>query len=171
MARVQDMSLPRKVPGAAGVPDAARGTSFKPGAGSNPVDSADFCGKSCHGTFWDVKRSSRGERRHHRQIEPYRLESRSAGTRETRGSPALPATTPMNRSRRGPLPTTRPAGAAMPQGHIRRVRPRRQLFCPVASKDRAFTRHMPKVDVPSMHTKFTDHSSIRIAREGEAYPE
>ena len=40
--------------------------------------------------------------------------------------------------------------------------------CPVAQKD-CVSCHMPKVEVPGTHFKFTDHR-IRIAREGEAFP-
>ena len=40
--------------------------------------------------------------------------------------------------------------------------------CPVAS-ERCVSCHMPKVELPGAHFKFTDHR-IRIARPGEAYP-
>jgi hypothetical protein len=40
--------------------------------------------------------------------------------------------------------------------------------CPMAS-ERCASCHMPKVELPGAHFKFTDHR-IRIAREGEAYP-
>ena len=40
--------------------------------------------------------------------------------------------------------------------------------CPVAS-DRCVSCHMPKVELPGAHFKFTDHR-IRIARTGEPYP-
>ena len=40
--------------------------------------------------------------------------------------------------------------------------------CPVAS-ERCLSCHMPKVELPGAHFKFTDHR-IRIARQGEAYP-
>jgi len=40
--------------------------------------------------------------------------------------------------------------------------------CPVAIA-RCVSCHMPKVELPGAHFKFTDHR-IRIAREGEAYP-
>jgi hypothetical protein len=40
--------------------------------------------------------------------------------------------------------------------------------CPVATKN-CVTCHMPKVDLPGSHFKFTDHR-IRIARAGEPYP-
>jgi hypothetical protein len=40
--------------------------------------------------------------------------------------------------------------------------------CPVAG-ERCVSCHMPKVELPGAHFKFTDHR-IRIARQGEAYP-
>jgi hypothetical protein len=40
--------------------------------------------------------------------------------------------------------------------------------CPVRS-DNCVSCHMPKVDLPGAHFKFTDHR-IRIARDGEPYP-
>lgn len=41
-------------------------------------------------------------------------------------------------------------------------------ICPVA-KANCVTCHMPKVDLPGAHAKFTDHQ-IRIARAGDPYP-
>ena len=40
--------------------------------------------------------------------------------------------------------------------------------CPVADKDCASC-HMPKIDIPAAHFKFTDHY-IRVVRPGEKYP-
>ena len=41
-------------------------------------------------------------------------------------------------------------------------------ICPVSKRD-CITCHMPKVDVPGLHYRFTDHR-IRIARAGVTYP-
>lgn len=43
-----------------------------------------------------------------------------------------------------------------------------QPSCPVATKD-CTSCHMPKVDIPAAHFKFTDHY-IRIVKPGEKYP-
>ncbi|HWC15925.1 MAG TPA: multiheme c-type cytochrome [Terriglobales bacterium] len=43
-----------------------------------------------------------------------------------------------------------------------------QKSCPI-SKDRCVSCHMPKVELPGAHFKFTDHR-IRIARAGDKYP-
>ena len=40
--------------------------------------------------------------------------------------------------------------------------------CPVAEKD-CTSCHMPKIEIPAAHFKFTDHY-IRIVRPGEKYP-
>jgi len=40
--------------------------------------------------------------------------------------------------------------------------------CSVA-KDNCVTCHMPKIDLPGAHHKFTDHQ-IRIVKAGEPYP-
>jgi len=44
----------------------------------------------------------------------------------------------------------------------------RVKLCPVSKRD-CVTCHMPRVDVPELHHKFTDHQ-IRIARAGDKYP-
>jgi formate-dependent nitrite reductase cytochrome c552 subunit len=41
--------------------------------------------------------------------------------------------------------------------------------CPVQDKD-CVSCHMPKVEVPEIHSTFTDHR-IRIARAGAPFPE
>jgi hypothetical protein len=40
--------------------------------------------------------------------------------------------------------------------------------CPVSAKN-CVTCHMPKYELPEMHSKFTDHR-IRIVRKGEPFP-
>jgi hypothetical protein len=45
----------------------------------------------------------------------------------------------------------------------------RAKTCPVSKRD-CVTCHMPKVDVPGLHYRFTDHQ-IRIARAGDKYPD
>jgi formate-dependent nitrite reductase cytochrome c552 subunit len=37
------------------------------------------------------------------------------------------------------------------------------------ASERCVSCHMPKVELPGAHFKFTDHR-IRIARQGEVYP-
>ena len=45
----------------------------------------------------------------------------------------------------------------------------RARICPLSKRD-CITCHMPKVDVPGLHYRFTDHQ-IRIARAGDKYPD
>jgi hypothetical protein len=45
----------------------------------------------------------------------------------------------------------------------------RAKLCPVSKRD-CIACHMPKVDVPGLHYRFTDHQ-IRIARAGDKYPD
>ena len=69
--------------------------------------------------------------------------------------------------------TTRSAEQAAEQKNLATASKRADVSpaaksCPVAS-ERCVSCHMPKVELPGAHFKFTDHR-IRIAREGEAYP-
>jgi hypothetical protein len=63
-----------------------------------------------------------------------------------------PSTAKQNNPPAGKLPAVASAGKS----------------CPVAS-ERCVSCHMPRVELPGAHFKFTDHR-IRIARQGEAYP-
>jgi len=68
---------------------------------------------------------------------------------------------------------TRDAEPAVGQRNIRRASKTKDVSsagktCPVASA-RCVSCHMPKVELPGAHFKFTDHR-IRIVRHGEAYP-
>ncbi len=151
----------------AGMPDAARGTIFN-GAQLNPVDAVDFCG-ACHGTFWDVKLSgAKGVTTV--KSQPYRLEgSKCWGNGDARLT-CVACHNPHEPVARDPsaydsvcLGCHMVNGARPTAGH------HMTGSCSVSSKN-CVSCHMPKVYVPDMHYKFTDHR-IRIAHEGEAYPE
>lgn len=149
----------------AGVPDAARGTSFNP-AQLNPVDSVDFCG-ACHGTFWDVKLSgAKGVTTV--KSQPYRLESSKCWNKGDSRLTCIACHNPHEQVATEPSAYDATCLSCHATGTDKKVA-HAGNSCPVASKD-CVTCHMPKVYVPEMHTKFTDHR-IRIAREGEAYPE
>jgi hypothetical protein len=150
----------------AGMPDAARGTIYNP-AQLNAIDSVDFCG-ACHGTFWDVKLSgAKGVTTV--KSQPYRLERSKCWNKGDSRLTCIACHNPHEQVKTEPAAydptclgchaTTGEKGAVVHTGKP----------CPVAIKD-CVTCHMPKVYVPEMHTKFTDHR-IRIVREGEAYPE
>lgn len=163
----------------AGVSPQPEGTIFN-AAELSPVDAVDFCG-ACHATWWDVKLSGvKGVS--HAKSQPYRLEGskcwRKGDVRLTCTAchdPHKPLETDtaaydpncltchQNTQSRHPAATsaTATASAQHPEPVAK--------SCPVATKNCASC-HMPKVYLPEMHYSFTDHR-IRIAREGEPYPE
>ena len=150
----------------AGMPDAARGTIFN-GAQLNPVDAVDFCG-ACHGTFWDVKLSgAKGVSTV--KSQPYRLEgSKCWGNGDTRLT-CVACHNPHEPVRRDPSAYDGVClGCHMANG-AKQTAAHTSGSCTISSKN-CVSCHMPKVYVPEMHYKFTDHR-IRIAREGETYPE
>ncbi len=150
----------------AGMPDAARGTIFN-GGQLNPVDSVDFCG-ACHGTFWDVKLSgAKGVTTV--KSQPYRLESSKCWGKGDARLTCIACHNPHEPVRHDPtaydnvcLGCHMANGAKQTAAHI-------SGSCSVSSKN-CVSCHMPKIYVPDMHYKFTDHR-IRIAHEGDAYPE
>jgi hypothetical protein len=151
----------------AGMPDSARGTIFN-GAQLTPADSVDFCG-ACHGTFWDVKLSgAKGVTTV--KSQPYRLEgSKCWGSGDARltciacHNPHEPVQHSASAYDAGCL------GCHSGNGAGTRAAAHSKASCPVSDKN-CVSCHMPKVYVPDMHYKFTDHR-IRIVRQGEAYPE
>jgi hypothetical protein len=150
----------------AGMPESARGTIYNP-AQLNPIDSVDFCG-ACHGTFWDVKLSgAKGVTTV--KSQPYRLERSKCWNNGDSRLTCIACHNPHEQVQTEPsaydavcLSCHTTAGEKLAAAHP-------QKACPVQTKD-CVSCHMPKVYVPEMHTKFTDHR-IRIAREGEAFPE
>lgn len=131
-----------------------------------PFDSVDFCG-ACHRTWADVV-ESRAEGIATVRFQPYRLElSRCWGKGDTRitclacHDPHLPVTHDPgfydSRCLRCHLATKGAGGAPGHPG----------AACPQSTKD-CTTCHMPKLEVPGTHAKFTDHR-IRIVRsQGDA---
>ncbi len=150
----------------AGMPDAARGTIFD-AAGLNPADAVDFCG-ACHGTFWDVKLSgAKGVTTV--KSQPYRLEGSKCWGKGDARLTCVACHNPHEAIRRDPsaydevcLRCHVAKGAKLTAEHM-------GGSCSIGSKG-CVSCHMPKVYVPDMHYKFTDHR-IRIAHEGDAYPE
>ncbi len=150
----------------AGMPEAARGNIFTP-AQLTPEDAVDFCG-ACHGTFWDVKLSA-AKGVSTVKSQPYRLEgSKCWGTGDSR----LTCTACHNPHEQLQTEPTAYDGACL-ACHVlsngKKDSAHDAAACPVKDSN-CVSCHMPKVYVPEMHFKFTDHR-IRIAHEGEAYPE
>jgi predicted CXXCH cytochrome family protein len=158
----------------AGAPETARGTIFN-AAQLSPGDSVDFCG-ACHGTFWDVRLSgAKGVSTV--KSQPYRLvESKCWGKGEARLT-CTSCHNPHESVRRDAAAydtvclachVTQIAHQSTDKSTEQTVEPR-GASCSVGTKD-CVSCHMPKVNVPEMHYKFTDHR-IRIARTGDPYPE
>ena len=150
----------------AGTPEIADKTIFN-AATLAPADSVDFCG-SCHGTWWDVKLSGvRGVS--NVKSQPYRLEiSKCWGKGDAR------LTCVACHDPHQPLQTNSIAydGTCL-ACHVTSASAHKDAThpgaaCPVSTNDCASC-HMPKIYVPEMHYKFTDHD-IRIVRAGAAYP-
>ena len=139
---------------------------FNPGSLS-PGDSVDFCG-SCHGTWWDVKLTHMVGIANVR-AQAYRLlSSRCWGNGDARltciacHNPHEPLSKEASSYDSKCLachvasPTAKPDNDHPGAG------------CPVATKD-CITCHMPKIEIPDMHTAFADHL-IRVVRPGAPIP-
>jgi hypothetical protein len=132
-----------------------------------PVDSVDFCG-ACHGTWWDVKLShAKGVST--AKSQPYRLESSQCWGK---GDARLTCTACHNPH--APLQTEPSAyDKVCLSCHVtageKKTTSRAAASCPVGTKE-CVSCHMPKVYVPEMHFKFTDHR-IRVVHSDQAYPE
>ena len=81
----------------------------------------------------------------------------AVGSSDTNSS-SLRRQTPTNASTQAVAYSTRKSSVGVPLGKR----------CPVA-KERCVSCHMPKVELPGAHYKFTDHR-IRVARPGDPYP-
>lgn len=135
--------------------------------GLSPVASVEFCG-ACHRTKWDVAMSGITGLLTVR-FQPYRLETSKcwgdAGDARLTCYSCHDPHKPLVRDaasyddrclkcHSSSKQTSQPEhpGAA----------------CPVSSKN-CVTCHMPKIEIPDLHSTFTDHR-IRIVRKGEAFP-
>ena len=140
---------------------------FSPGSLS-PGDSVDFCG-ACHGTWQDAKLAHVTGVANVR-VQAYRLmSSRCWGDGDARLT-CIACHNPHE-------PLSKDAGSydskclachvASPTAKPTKDHP--GAACPVATKD-CITCHMPKIDIPDMHTAFVDHL-IRVVRPGAPIPE
>lgn len=133
-----------------------------------PADSVDFCG-SCHATWWDVEMSGvKGVSSVRSQA--YRLEnSKCWGIGDAR------ITCVACHDPHGPLEKKSEAydskclachlnsrSQAVTASHPGKA-------CPVATSDCASC-HMPKIEIPEMHYRFTDHE-IRVVEAGKPVPD
>ena len=134
----------------------------------SPGDSVDFCG-SCHGTWQDAKLAHVTGVANVR-VQAYRLmSSRCWGDGDAR----LTCITchnphePLSKDAGGYDSKCLACHLASPAAKPEKDHP--GAACPVATKD-CITCHMPKIDIPDMHTAFADHL-IRVVRPGAPIPD
>jgi hypothetical protein len=150
---------------------------FNPGRMSPDELSQEFCG-SCHRSAEDVFKSRALQGLQSVRFQPYRIfTSRGHDPSDPRMSCTAchdPHQNPRedaayydarcNACHASAASLKAPAVAKAEAGDGRTARP-----CPVGQKS-CSTCHMPKVELPGSHFKFTDHR-IRIARPGEPVPQ
>jgi hypothetical protein len=139
---------------------------FNPGSLS-PGDSVDFCG-SCHGTWWDVKLTHMVGIANVR-AQAYRLlSSRCWGNGDARLTciACHNPHEPLSKEASSYDSKCLACHVASPTAKPDKDHP--GAGCPVATKD-CITCHMPKIEIPDMHTAFADHL-IRVVRPGAPIP-
>jgi hypothetical protein len=151
----------------------ARQTILNP-AFLSPTSSIDFCG-ACHRTTMDVVLKEPEPGAYTIRFQPYRLEESRCwkATKDAR----LACTechdphAPLVRDDHFYDPkclTCHSPGKAAPHGASGGARAATPKICPKATAN-CVSCHMPKSDVPEMHSTFVDHF-IRIVRPGEPVP-
>ncbi len=137
--------------------------------GLSPVASVEFCG-ACHRAKWDVATAGLSGTLTVR-FQPYRLETskcwgESGDARLTCYSchdPHKPLVHDLGSYDERCLKCHASSTHAQ-SAQVAHAAP----TCPVSDKN-CVTCHMPKYELPEMHSKFTDHR-IRIVRKGEPFP-
>jgi hypothetical protein len=137
-------------------------------ASLDPLDSVDFCG-ACHATWWDVKLSGASGVANTRS-QPYRLElSKCWGKGDSRLT-CMGCHDPhyqLDSVSENYDHVCLSCHTAGDKGTTSTVHA--QPTCPVGTKA-CVSCHMPKVFVPEMQYRFTDHK-IQIHHPGDAYKE
>jgi Cytochrome c554 and c-prime len=147
----------------------------------DPVDSVDFCG-ACHATWWDVKLAGTKGPTNARS-QPYRLELSKCWGNGDKRLTCMGCHDPhyqLNQNagsydhvclscHSSAAGKTQASAASTPDAKSAQPHPATNKTCPVATKD-CTSCHMPKVLVPEMHYKFTDHK-IQIAQPNAPYKE
>ena len=130
--------------------------------------SQEFCG-ACHQSFETVMALGGQGGAANVRFQPYRIFNSSAHLTDDRRMSCVACHDPHAPLERDPARYDANCLAchlATPKEH--KTRERSASACPVATKQ-CVTCHMPKVELTSMHFKFTDHW-IRIARPGASVP-
>lgn len=136
------------------------GTIFNP-ASLNPSTSVDFCG-SCHRTWWDIEDLPyRGI--NNARFPAYRLEgSRCWGKGDARLT-CIACHDPHQPLVKSLAAYDQKCLACHAGSSTQKLADHPGAACPVASSNCASC-HMPRYEIPKMHTAFTDHR-IRIVRD------
>jgi len=129
--------------------------------GLKPVESVEFCG-ACHRTAWDVALAgSKGI--YNIRFQPYRLEtSRCWGDGDARLT-CMNCHDPHQPLVRDAAVYDQRCLSCHLTGKAKPARDHPGAACPVSTKE-CVTCHMPKYEIPGMHSKFTDHR-IRIVKK------
>jgi hypothetical protein len=134
----------------------------------NPIDSVDFCG-ACHRTSWDVALAgSTGI--FNIRFQPYRLESsRCWGKGDTRITCVAchDPHRPLSQDLVSYDVRCLQCHATALNSKVTNDHP--GAACPVGTQNCASC-HMPKYEVPGMHSKFTDHR-IRVVKNEKSFPD
>lgn len=134
----------------------------------SPVDSVDFCG-SCHRTWWDVMLTEEVGLTTVLAV-PYRLEkSRCWGKGDSRITCAACHNPHQPLVQNAATYDQRCLSCHVPKGVSHATDDHPGAACPVGT-EKCTTCHMPKYEVPDMHSKFTDHM-IRVVKSAAPFPD
>ena len=140
---------------------------FSPG-NLSPGDSVDFCG-SCHGTWQDAKLAHVTGVANVR-VQAYRLmSSRCWGDGDARLTCIACHNPHEPLSKDADSYDSKCLACHVASPNAKPTKDHPGAACPVATKD-CITCHMPKIDIPDMHTAFADHL-IRVVRPGAPVPD
>jgi len=127
-----------------------------------PVDSVEFCG-ACHRTLWDVALGA-FKRIYSIRFQPYRLESsRCWGNGDSRLTCITCHDPHQPLVRDDATYDSHCLACHLTDKTAKASRDHPGAACPVSTKD-CVTCHMPKREIPGMHSQFTDHK-IQITRK------
>jgi hypothetical protein len=152
----------------------ARGAIFNP-VHLTPTSSVDFCG-ACHRTTMDVVLNETTDGLHTIRFQPYRLEKSRCWekTKDARltctacHNPHEPLVRDASFYDQKCLSCHTLRGGVTHESASRRSAGT-PAACPKATAN-CTSCHMPKYEVPEMHSQFTDHF-IRVVRRGEMFPD
>jgi hypothetical protein len=129
-------------------------------------DAANFCGQ-CHRT-WDTVVRNGWKGVPNVRFQPYRLENSKCFTGDDRRTSCLACHDPHQKMNHNLASYDSKCLACHAEAKVSNASSATRT-CPVA-KANCVSCHMPKVQLPGIHARFTDHM-IRVVKAGEAYPD